>query len=117
MLTTSDFDFDLPEDLIASHPLVQRDASRMLIVNGNDISDGCVRNFLEFLQPGDVVVFNNSRVIPARFIADGKYEITLHTATSDGCWWGLCKRFGKIKVGTIFTLDDGTQIEIIENAI
>ena len=115
MLTTSDFDFDLPEDLIASHPLVQRDASRMLIVNGNDISDGCVRNFLEFLQPGDVVVFNNSRVIPARFIADGKYEITLHTATSDGCWWGLCKRFGKIKVGTLLTLDDDTQIEIIEN--
>lgn len=115
MLTTSDFDFDLPNELIASHPLPQRDASRMLVVDGNDVSDKHIRNFLDFLQPGDVVVFNNSRVIPARFIADGKYEITLHTATPDGHWWGLCKRFNKIKVGTILSLDDGTQIEIVEN--
>ena len=115
MLTTSDFDFELPSELIASHPLPQRDASRMLVVNGHDVSDKHIRDFLDFLQPGDVVVFNNSRVIPARFIADGKHEITLHTAASDGCWWGLCKRFNKIKVGTILSLDDGTQIEIVEN--
>ena len=115
MLTTSDFDFDLPTDLIASHPLAQRDASRMLVVNGHDVSDKHIRDFLDYLQPGDVVVFNNSRVIPARFVADGKYEITLHTATDDGCWLGLCKRFGKINIGTILSLDDGTKIQIVEN--
>ena len=75
MLTTSDFDFDLPSDLIASHPLSQRDASRMLVVKEEKTSDKHIRDFLDYLQPGDVVVFNNSRVIPARFIADGKYEI------------------------------------------
>lgn len=120
MLTTSDFDFELPSDLIASHPLPQRDASRMLVVSpccptGGvvNISDRHIRDFLDYLCPGDVVVFNNSRVIPARFMADNKYEITLHTATDDGCWWGLCKKFTKLAPGQKLTLDDGTQIEII----
>ena len=112
MLTLSDFDFELPPELIASHPLPERDASRMLVVDGK-INDKCIRDFIEYLGPGDVVVFNNSRVIPARFMADGTHEITLHTATDDGCWWGLCKKFNKIPVGTHLTLDDGTQIEIV----
>lgn len=113
MLTLSDFDFDLPPELIASRPLDARDASRMLVVR-DSIADRRVRDFLGYLQPGDVVVFNNSRVIPARFIADRKHEITLHTATDDGHWWGLCKRFTKIPVGAIMTLDDGSQIEICD---
>lgn len=114
MLTTSDFDFELPSDLIASHPLSERDASRMLVVENDGVSDKHVRDFLDYLQPGDVVVFNNSRVIPARFIADGKYEITLHTATREGHWWGLCKRFNKIKPMQLLTLDDGTLVRVIE---
>ena len=114
MLTTSDFDFDLPPELIASHPLPQRDASRMLVVDGKNTYDKHIRDFLDYLRPGDVVVFNNSRVIPARFMADNKYEITLHTASDDGCWWGLCKKFSKIKIGTILTLDDGTNIEVVD---
>ena len=113
MHTLSDFDFELPSDLIASHPLSERDASRMLVVSGDDIYDRQVRDLLEYIRPGDVVVFNNSRVIPARFMADGKHEITLHTATDDGCWWGLCKKFNKIPVGSQLALDDGTQIEIM----
>lgn len=113
MLTTSDFDFELPTELIASHPLAERDASRMLVVDGDKIADKHVRDFLDFLAPGDVVVFNNSRVIPARFMADGKHEITLHTAVDDKTWWGLCKKFNKIPDGTILTLDDGTKIEVL----
>jgi len=118
MLHTSDFDFELPTDLIASHPLERRDASRMLVVDGNNVSDKHIRDFLEYLQPGDVVVFNNSRVIPARFNAadnDGNiHEITLHTATDDHkTWWGLCKKFNKIAIGDILTMDDGTKLEIV----
>ncbi len=113
MLTLSDFDFELPPELIASRPLDVRDASRMLVVGGGNCADKHIRDFLDYLCPGDVVVFNNSRVIPARFMADGKHEITLHTATDDGCWWGLCKRFTKIKVGETLTLDDGTKIQIV----
>ena len=52
MLTTSDFDFDLPVELIASHPLPQRDASRMLVVDGNKIFDKHIRDFLDNIRPG-----------------------------------------------------------------
>ena len=113
MYHTSDFDFELPAELIASRPLERRDASRMLVVSGDKTDDKHIRDFISFLQPGDVVVFNNSRVIPARFEADG-HEITLHTAVDDKNWWGLCKKFNKINVGDILTMDDGTEIEIID---
>ena len=120
MLHTSDFDFELPGELIASHPLERRDASRMLVVDGVDIVDKHIRDFIEYIRPGDVVVFNNSRVIPARFNATDKsgnvHEITLHTATDDAkTWWGLCKKFNKIPVGEKLTLDDGCKIEIIDH--
>lgn len=113
MLTTSDFDFELPTELIASRPLAQRDASRMLVVDGDNVADKHVRDFLDYLRPGDVVVFNNSRVIPARFMADGKHEITLHTAVDDKVWWGLCKKFNKIPDGAILSLDNGAQIRVL----
>ena len=113
MLTTSDFDFELPTELIASRPLAQRDASRMLVVNGDNVADKHVRDFLDYLRLGDVVVFNNSRVIPARFMADGKHEITLHTAVNNKTWWGLCKKFNKIPDGAILSLDNGAQIRVL----
>lgn len=113
MLTTSDFDFELPTELIASRPLAQRDASRMLVVDGDNVADKHVRDFLDYLRPGDVVVFNNSRVIPARFMADGKHEITLHTAVNNKTWWGLCKKFNKIPDGAILSLDNGAQIRVL----
>lgn len=112
MYHTSDFDFELPNELIASHPLTRRDSSRMLVVKSSDIEDKHIRDFVDYLQPGDVVVFNNSRVIPARFMADG-HEITLHTSINDKDWWGLCKKFNKIKIGDMLTMNDGTKITVI----
>lgn len=113
ILHTSDFDFELPAELIASHPLHKRDASRMLVVKGTDVADKHIRDFVEYLRPGDVVVFNNSKVIPARFNASG-HEITLHTAVSDKIWWGLCKKFNKINIGELLTLDDGSQVKVLD---
>lgn len=118
MLHTSDFDFELPNELIASHPLQQRDASRMLVVNGRELADKHIRDFVDYLQPGDVVVFNNSRVIPARFYATDSrgalHEITLHTAENDKVWWGLCKKFNKIPIGETLTLADGTTARVLD---
>ncbi len=111
----SDFDFELPAELIASRPLDVRDASRMLTVQGGDITDLHIRDFLNFLRVGDVVVFNNSRVIPARFMASG-HEITLHTSVADTenkVWWGLCKKFNKINIGDVLNADDGTEITVL----
>lgn len=110
-MNTSDFDFELPENLIASHPLSRRDASRMLVVPKNE--DKHIRDFLDYLQPGDVVVFNNSKVIPARFDASG-YEITLHTHISENIWWGFAKKFNKLKIGEKLKLNDGTEIEVVD---
>ena len=67
-MKTQDFDYDLPEDLIAQKPLVQRDASRLLVY---DRKTGKTEhrhfyNILEYLRPGDVLVLNNTRVLPAR---------------------------------------------------
>lgn len=117
MLHTSDFDFELPPELIASHPLGRRDASRMLVVRDANIADRHIRDFLDYIRPGDVVVFNNSRVIPARFNATVPgghvYEITLHTAVGDKIWWGLCKKFNKIPIGTELVMDDGTRTRVL----
>ena len=77
------------------------------------LSDKHIHDFLDYLRPGDVVVFNNSRVIPARFDADG-YEITLHTAVDDKNWWGLCKKFNKINIGDTLTMTDGTTITVMD---
>lgn len=113
MLHTSDFDFELPAELIASHPLERRDASRMLVVGGENIHDKHIRDFLDYLKPGDVVVFNNSRVIPGRFMA-GDHEITLHTSVDDKNWWGVCKKFNKINIGDTLTTTDGTTISVVD---
>ena len=113
MLHTSDFDFELPPELIASHPLERRDASRMLVVDEKNVADKHIRDFLDYLRPGDVVVFNNSRVIPARFDASG-HEITLHTSVTDKDWWGLCKKFNKINVGDTLTMTDGTTLTVMD---
>jgi S-adenosylmethionine:tRNA ribosyltransferase-isomerase len=138
----SDFDFELPERLIASHPLSQRDASRMLVAGsspargelrgGSCLEDKCVSDLISYLRPGDAVVFNNSKVIPARFNAfsesGAKYEITLHTnhalhdcpsspqegETSGGAWYGFAKKFQKLQVGELLKLEDGTPIRIVD---
>ncbi|MBN1281895.1 MAG: tRNA preQ1(34) S-adenosylmethionine ribosyltransferase-isomerase QueA [Alphaproteobacteria bacterium] len=115
-MTTSDFDFELPENLIASHPLDRRDASRMLVVPGN--YDKHIRDFLDCLQPGDVVVFNNSKVIPARFDATDSdsrvYEITLHTHSDENAWWGFAKKFNRLQIGEKLKLDNGTEIQVLD---
>lgn len=80
---------------------------------GVALEDKHIRDFLDYLKPGDVVVFNNSRVIPARFDADG-HEITLHTAVDDKNWWGLCKKFNKINIGDTLTMTDGTTITVVD---
>ena len=115
-MKTSDFDFELPENLIASTPLARRDSSRMIVVPGND--DKNVTDFIDYMQPGDVVVFNNSRVIPARFYATDKtgreFEITLHTNSNKNIWWGLSKKFNKLNIGDILTLQDSTTVTVID---
>lgn len=80
-MQVSDFDFDLPDELIARYPQPQRTASRLLQLDGNSgaLTDGKFTDVLDLVQPGDLVVFNNTRVIPARVFgrkeSGGKIEV------------------------------------------
>lgn len=80
-MQVSDFDFELPDELIARYPQPQRTASRLLQLNGNtgELNDGKFTDVLDLVHPGDLVVFNNTRVIPARVFgrkeSGGKIEV------------------------------------------
>jgi len=80
-MKTADFDFDLPRALIAQHPVVPRDAARLLVTSAEDAVDRLVRDLPTLLAPGDVLVCNNTRVIPTRLFGsrgDARIEVTLH---------------------------------------
>ena len=91
-MRTELFDFDLPAGLIAQHPVSPRDAARLL-VGGAQLEDRQVRDLPELLAPGDLLVLNDTRVIPARLLGRrgaADVAVTLHQAASrasgDACW-------------------------------
>ena len=93
-MQTSDFHFDLPSELIAQHPAPQRDESRLLVLHrakGN-IEHGQFRDLPGYFRAGDVLVLNQSRVIPARLRGanartGGKFEILLVEENAANDWW------------------------------
>lgn len=80
-MQVSDFHFELPDELIARYPKAERTASRLLQLDGNSgqLVDGTFKDVLELVEPGDLLVFNNTRVIPARMFgrkaSGGKLEV------------------------------------------
>ncbi len=102
----SDFDYDLPEELIAQEPLDQRDASRMLVVNRSTqtIENSTFARFPEQLREGDIVVVNNTRVFPARLIgrrepSGGRVEVLLVRELENLVWEALVRPAQRLKVG------------------
>jgi S-adenosylmethionine:tRNA ribosyltransferase-isomerase len=98
----SDYDFDLPPELIAPRPLASRDASRMMVIDRakGTIEHRMFRDFPEFLRKDDLVVLNNSRVIKARLrTEDRRIEILLLEPTEGNCWKCLVKPGRKMRVG------------------
>jgi S-adenosylmethionine:tRNA ribosyltransferase-isomerase len=102
----SDFDYDLPPELIAQAPLEQRDSSRMLALDRREQSwaDSSFTEFTRYLRPNDVVVVNNSRVIPARLIgrrkeSGGQVEIFLVREIDTGVWEALVRPGARLKKG------------------
>ncbi|NSV61948.1 tRNA preQ1(34) S-adenosylmethionine ribosyltransferase-isomerase QueA [Enterococcus faecalis] len=114
MLSTEDFDFDLPEELIAQTPLKDRASSRLLVVNKEtgDMEDKHFHDILDELQPGDALVMNNTRVLPARLYGEkpetgGHLEVLLLTNTEGDTWETLIKPAKRAKVGTEIQFGDG----------
>ena len=96
-MKTSDFWYDLPEELIAQTPLQQRDSSRLLALNREtgEISHRHFYDILDYLKPGDCLVMNDSRVLPARLLGHrptgGAVEVLLLRDLGDKKWECLCK--------------------------
>jgi S-adenosylmethionine:tRNA ribosyltransferase-isomerase len=106
-LRTDDFDYHLPGELIASRPLEDRAASRMLVVNRADgsITHRMFRDFPEYIQAGDLCVLNNSRVVPARlFSDDGKIELLRLAEPEPMVWHCLVKPGRKMRPGAVVTV-------------
>ncbi len=112
----SDFDYDLPEERIAQTPLAQRDASRLLVDTGQQPEHRRVSDLADLLHPGDLVVINDTRVIPARLRlrrrSGGQVEILL-LEPLDGThtvWEALARPARKLKAGETLVADDGAEI-------
>lgn len=113
----SDFDFDLPEGLIATRPARPRTAARLLVAQGDTITDATVADLPSFLRPGDLLVLNDTRVIPARLSgtrtratpqgdATARIEITLLEPAPDGAWRALAKPLRKLRPGEVIRFGD-----------
>ena len=124
MLSTEDFDFDLPEELIAQTPLKDRASSRLLVVNKEtgDMEDKHFHDILDELQPGDALVMNNTRVLPARLYGEkpetgGHLEVLLLTNTEDDTWETLIKPAKRAKVGTEIQFGDGRLKAVVKEEL
>ena len=113
----SDFDYDLPAELIAQTPLEQRDASRMLVVDRERQlwTDSSFKEFTDHLRAGDVVVVNNSRVIPARLNGrreetGGQVEIFLVREIANDVWEALVRPGGRLKKGARAVFGEGRLV-------
>lgn len=118
----ANFDYDLPEELIAQHPLERRDASRMLVVNREtqSYSDSQFELLPQYVRPGDLLVVNNTRVFPARLIGEreptgGRVEVLLVRELEDAHWEALVKPGHRLKPGARISFGDSKlRAEVVE---
>jgi S-adenosylmethionine:tRNA ribosyltransferase-isomerase len=112
----SDFSFELPDELIAQYPLAERSASRLLVCHrhSHHLEDQVFSNLAANLRPGDLVVFNNTRVIPARLFGSkesgGKVEIMLERILDDHHFIAMLRCSKKPQIGQKIVLDGGESV-------
>ena len=113
-MKTDDFDYELPEELIAQTPLEKRDSSRLLILDKKtgDIEHKHFSDIIDYLEKDDILVLNNTKVLPARLIGEKEetkavIEILLLKNIKNDIWECLVKPARRIKVGTIVSFGDG----------
>ncbi len=122
-----DFDFHLPEGLIATRPARPRTAARLLLAEGDRITDRHVYDLVDIFQPGDRLILNNTKVIPARLTGtrtratgqgevSAKIEVTLLEPGADGSWSALAKPLRKLKPGETVVFSDDLSAEVTEIA-
>ena len=122
-MNLSDFDFDLPEDLIAVRPAQPRSAARLLLAQGDAIRDLHVFDLVDIFRAGDRLVLNNTKVIPARLFgtrargeAVAKVEITLLEPQATGGWRALAKPLRKVNIGEVIRFSDQLSATVADKS-
>ena len=120
-MKTSDFDFDLPQELIAQTPLLNRDESRLLVLykSTGEIEHKKFRNILDYLNSGDVLVINDTKVIPARLMGvkedtGAVIELLLLKDMGNDVWECLSRPQKRLHVGTIVKFSDELSASVVE---
>jgi S-adenosylmethionine:tRNA ribosyltransferase-isomerase len=111
------FDFDLPAERIALRPAKPRDSARMLLVDGDDISDRTVLDLPKLLRPGDTLVFNDTRVIPAQLEGrrgDARIGATLHKREGVREWWAFVRNAKRLRIGDTIEFGGGVGASVAE---
>ncbi len=124
-MKTQDFWYDLPEELIAQTPLAQRDSSRLMVLDrdSGEVTHRYFYDIIDYLHPGDCLVMNDSRVLPARLLGHrptgGAVEVLLLRDLGDKKWECLCKPGRKMQLGSTVAFGDGeltaTVVEVQED--
>jgi S-adenosylmethionine:tRNA ribosyltransferase-isomerase len=120
----SDFDYDLPEALIATRPVRPRSAARLLVAQGAELTDAHVGDLPGWLRPGDRLVLNDTRVIPARLSGvrrrsgaqgrtEARIEVTLLQPRADGAWTALIKPLKKLRDGEVVQFSDRLSATLV----
>ena len=111
------FDFDLPTDRIALRPARPRDSARMLVVERGRLSDHHVADLADLLRPGDVLVFNDTRVIPAQLEGTrgaAKVGVTLHKRAGLRSWWAFVRNAKRVRDGDVVEFGHGVSAIAVE---
>jgi S-adenosylmethionine:tRNA ribosyltransferase-isomerase len=113
-LDLQSYDYSLPEELIAQHPLRSRDSSRLLLVSrtNRSFADRKFRDLAELLQPGDLLVLNNTKVIPARLASD-RGEVLLVRPGEENCWEVMVRPGKKFSPGQMVQFDHGIRAKVV----
>lgn len=114
-MLVSQFNFNLPRELIATSPANPREDARLLVV-GENIQDKTIGELDSFIQNGDVMIFNDTKVIPAKlygFRNDAKVEVTLHKYEHGSIWKAFAKPARKLNVGDVFKISDNFFATVI----
>ena len=113
-----DFTFDLPDRLIADAPLENRSDSRLLALTEQGVEHRQFTDLLSYLQPGDLLVMNNTRVLPARIFATkqsgGRAEVMLERRLADGTWRAFVKASKTPKPGAVLNVAEDLQIQLLD---
>lgn len=115
MIRAADYDFVLPDDRIAHRPASPRDSARLLRVDGG-LADRFVRDLPDLLRPGDLLVANDTRVIPAQLTArrgEARAGITLDQPRADGSWHALARNARRLHAGDILTFDGSDVLRAV----